>query len=120
MLHKVAEMGENRNQNLQGLVWTLLKSISAGRTTGVQTHQSFLTQPPGVKFCPGLYAPNFHSSCRELYTHSRGQALALQVEWGVIDDFLLAMFGLGNSSLQRATLVSRVGGCCKNTRPPEL
>lgn len=93
MLCNVATTGGNRNPNLQGPVWALLKSISSGRTTGVQTHQSFLTQPPGIKFCPQLHAPNFHSSCRELYTHSRGQALALRDEWGVIDDFLPAMFG---------------------------
>lgn len=41
MLHEVAGIGENRNPNLQGLVWTLLKSISAGRTTGVQTINHF-------------------------------------------------------------------------------
>lgn len=43
MLQNVATTGENRNPNLQGPVWALLKSISSGRTTGVQTHQSFLS-----------------------------------------------------------------------------
>lgn len=86
-------IGENRNQNLQGPVWALLNYISSGRTITVQTNQSFLTQPHGLKFCPQLHASNFHSSFRELYIRLRGQALALHVEWGVIDDFLLAIFG---------------------------
>lgn len=50
MLHKVAKTGENKNQNPEGPVWALLKSISSGRTTGVQTDQSSPTQPHGVKF----------------------------------------------------------------------
>lgn len=64
MLHKVAKIGENRNQNLQEPLWALLKSISSGRTTRVQTHQSFHSQPHGVRFCPQLHTPNFHSSRR--------------------------------------------------------
>lgn len=121
MLHKVAKIEENRNQNLQGPVWDLLKSISSGRTTGVQTNQSFLTQHHGVKFCPQLHAPNFHSSCRELYTCSRGQALALQVEWGVIDDFLFAMFGSVSTASSRG-LHSQAEweSAIKNIQPWEL
>lgn len=101
MLARVTRIGENGNQNLQGTVWVLLKSINSKRTTGVQNNQSFLTQPHGVKFYPQLHTPNFHSSLRELYTHSRGQALALYIEWGVIDDFLLAMLGSVSTASSR-------------------
>lgn len=46
-LHKVAKIGENKNQNPKRPVWTLLRSISSERTTGVHTDQSLLTQSGG-------------------------------------------------------------------------